>query len=96
MKYLLKTTLLLALAAALAGCKSRECTQSFPAEPVLSPDTTLKVITIDKTCCDFDREPLLRPFGFKGGYVSEIWNVSAYMSSTSGQHAIGLLSLIHI
>lgn len=90
MKFLLKTTLLLALAAALAGCKSRECTQSFPAEPVLSPDTTLKVITIDKTCCDFDREPLLRPFGFKGGYVSEIWNVSAYMSSTSGQHAIGL------
>ena len=90
MKTLFKITLLLALAAAFAGCKNRECAQAFLAEPVLSPDTTLKVITIDKVSCDFDREPLLRPFGFKGGYVSEIWNVSAYMSSTSGQHAIGL------
>ena len=67
MKNILKITLLLALAAVLSGCKNRECTLHFPSDPVLSPDTTLKVITIDKTCCDFDREPLLRPFGFKGG-----------------------------
>ncbi len=82
--------ILLVVAASLSGCKGRNGQYICTVGPVLSSDTTLKVITIDKVCCDFDREPLKRKFGFKGGYVSEIWNVSAYMSSTSGQHAIGL------
>jgi hypothetical protein len=30
---------------------------------------------------NFEREPLVRPFGFKGGYMSEIWQTMAYMRS---------------
>ena len=47
-------------------------------------------ITIAKTSCQFEREPMVRPFGFKGGYLTEEWIVSAYVRSTSGLHGIGL------
>ena len=49
-----------------------------------------KRITIAKTSCQFEREPMVRPFGFKGGYLTEEWVVSAYVRSTSGLHGIGL------
>ena len=47
-------------------------------------------ITIERTSCGFEREPMVRPFGFKGGYLTEEWIVSAYVRSTSGRHGIGL------
>ena len=50
----------------------------------------LKPITIAKTDCGFEREPMIRPFGFKGGYLTEEWIVSAYVRSASGKHGIGL------
>ena len=31
-------------------------------------------------------------FGFKGGYMSEIWQTISYLKSTSGHHQIGLCS----
>jgi len=37
-----------------------------------------------------EKEPLLQPFGFKGGYLSELWQTVAKISSSSGNHAIGL------
>jgi hypothetical protein len=40
-----------------------------------SPKTsgfTPKAIMISKVSSNFEREPLLRPFGFKGGYMTEI------------------------
>ena len=49
-----------------------------------------KAITIAKTSCGFEREPMVRPFGFKGGYLTEEWVVSAFVQSTSGKHGIGL------
>ena len=49
-----------------------------------------KTITIAKTSCGFEREPMIRPFGFKGGYLTEEWIVSAFVASTSGRHGIGL------
>ncbi len=49
-----------------------------------------KPITIAATGCNFEREPMVRPFGFKGGYLTEEWIVSAYLRSTSGKHGIGL------
>ena len=52
--------------------------------------TPAKSITIAKTSCGFEREPMVRPFGFKGGYLTEEWIVSAYVASTSGKHGIGL------
>jgi L-alanine-DL-glutamate epimerase-like enolase superfamily enzyme len=52
--------------------------------------TVPKKITIAGVNANFEREPLIRPFGFKGGYMSEIWQSAAYMKSDSGNHAIGL------
>ena len=49
-----------------------------------------KNITVSSVNSNFEREPLIRPFGFKGGYMSEIWQTVSYLESTSGQHQIGL------
>ena len=51
---------------------------------------TFRKITVAKTSCQFEREPMVRPFGFKGGYLTEEWIVSAFVKSTSGNHGIGL------
>tara|TARA_A100001015_G_scaffold269014_1_gene320364 strand:- start:470 stop:1870 length:1401 start_codon:yes stop_codon:yes gene_type:complete len=59
---------------------------------LFSLDSTqqLKKIRIKKVDSNFEREPLVRPFGFKGGYMSEIWQTISYLESYSGQHQIGL------
>lgn len=49
-----------------------------------------KKIKIDKTSSDFEREPLIRPFGFKGGYMTEIWQTAAWIKSSSGIDKVGL------
>ncbi|MEO9003382.1 MAG: enolase C-terminal domain-like protein [Ginsengibacter sp.] len=41
---------------------------------------------------NFEREPLIRPFGFKGGYVTEIWQVASRLLSSSGIKKVGLCS----
>jgi L-alanine-DL-glutamate epimerase-like enolase superfamily enzyme len=50
----------------------------------------LKSIRITKVGSNFEREPLIRPFGFKGGYMTEIWQSAALLGSESGMHSIGL------
>ena len=50
----------------------------------------LKRITIASASCGFEREPMVRPFGFKGGYLTEEWIVSSCLKSTAGRHGIGL------
>ena len=50
----------------------------------------LKRITIDSTSSDFEREPLIRPFGFKGGFMTEIWQTAAWLKSSSGTSKAGL------
>lgn len=49
--------------------------------------TTIKITRVNS---DFEREPLIRPFGFKGGYMTEIWQSANYLGSSSGLHSIGL------
>lgn len=39
---------------------------------------------------NFEREPLARPFGFKGGTVTELWQTVALLESASGHAGIGL------
>ncbi len=51
---------------------------------------TRKPVTIAQVNSQFEREPLIRPFGFKGGYMSEIWQTMAMMKSTSGLEKVGL------
>jgi hypothetical protein len=50
----------------------------------------MKKITIDAVDSNFEREPLIRPFGFKGGYMTEIWQTVAVLRSASGTRKIGL------
>ncbi|UCH10616.1 MAG: L-alanine-DL-glutamate epimerase, partial [Fidelibacterota bacterium] len=45
---------------------------------------------IKKVDSDLEREPLIRPFGFKGGYMTRIWQTAALMESESGARGIGL------
>jgi L-alanine-DL-glutamate epimerase-like enolase superfamily enzyme len=47
-------------------------------------------IRISKVDSNFEREPLIRPFGFKGGYMTEIWQTAGYLGSDSGKHAVGI------
>ncbi len=53
---------------------------------------TVKNIRVSKVSSNFEREPLIRPFGFKGGYMKEIWQSAAYLESDGGNHSIGLCS----
>lgn len=48
---------------------------------------TLKIKNIN---CQFEREPLIRPFGFKGEYMRRIWQVAALMETGDGIHGLGL------
>lgn len=45
---------------------------------------------ITRTSIDFEREPMAAPWGFKGGYLSEIWQVAVVMENASGQKGLGL------
>ena len=49
-----------------------------------------KPVSIVSVDSNFEREPLIRPFGFKGGYMSEIWQTVAMMKSSSGEAKVGL------
>ena len=47
----------------------------------------IKIATVNS---NFEREPLLRPFGFKGSAMTNVWQTIAYLESDSGIHKIGL------
>jgi len=50
----------------------------------------MKSLTIAAVDSNFEREPLIRPFGFKGGFMTEIWQTVALLQSQSGLRKIGL------
>lgn len=47
-------------------------------------------IFISEISSNFEREPLVRPFGFKGGYLTEIWQIASRIKSSSGISKVGL------
>jgi hypothetical protein len=49
-----------------------------------------KLIAIKSVGSDFEREPLIRPFGFKGGYMTEIWQSAARLESENGFSKTGI------
>ena len=51
---------------------------------------TPKKITIKSVGSKFEREPLVRPFGFKGIYQNEFWVAAALIESASGIKHVGL------
>ena len=56
----------------------------------IHPGQTAKAIRIDSVASNFEREPLIRPFGFKGGYMTEMWQTAAKIHSSSGIERIGI------
>ncbi len=48
------------------------------------------MIRIKRTSSNFEREPLISPFGFKGGYLSELWQSVALIESENGHKGLGL------
>lgn len=72
------------------GC-FRNAEQSALAKHEMSKLQTIKgKIKIADVGAQFEREPLLSPFGFKGGYLSELWQTISYIESENGHHSIGL------
>ena len=51
---------------------------------------SLQNITIQSVGSNYEREPLIRPFGFKGGYMTEIWQTANFIKSASGIEKVGL------
>lgn len=49
-----------------------------------------RAIEIRRTALNFEREPLVRPSGFAGGYMTEFWQTVARIESASGAHGVGL------
>ncbi len=47
-------------------------------------------VRIKKANGVFEREPLIRPFGFKGGYMSEIWQISVLLEADNSVYGLGL------
>jgi L-alanine-DL-glutamate epimerase-like enolase superfamily enzyme len=47
-------------------------------------------IVISGISSDFEREPLIRPFGFKGGYMKEIWQTASMLENSSGVKKVGI------
>jgi L-alanine-DL-glutamate epimerase-like enolase superfamily enzyme len=65
-------------------------TRSAMSSSLLNPGTAPKRIKISGVSGNFEREPLVRPFGFKGGYMTEIWQSAALLESASGLRKVGL------
>jgi len=47
-------------------------------------------IKIRQVDSNFEREPLRKPFGFKGGAMTNVWQTMACVQSESGTRKIGL------
>ncbi len=58
--------------------------------PATFSSVSPKKITIDQVSSTFEREPLATPYGFKGGYMTDVWQAVARMQSSSGKHSVGL------
>ena len=50
----------------------------------------VKEISLDQVSSNFEREPLATPYGFKGGYMTDVWQTAARLQGISGKHSIGL------
>ncbi len=47
-------------------------------------------VGVKQVSTTFEREPLATPYGFKGGYMTDVWQTVVRLQSTSGRHSIGL------
>ena len=68
----------------LAAMTAASCPRLIQAE---HPTPAIHIARVSTT---FEREKLRQPFGFKGGYLTELWQSLAYVQSTSGSTSVGL------
>ncbi len=54
------------------------------------PGKEMKAMKITKVNSNFEREPLARPFGFKGGQITGVWQTIAMLESENGHKKVGL------
>ncbi len=77
-----------------SSCIPKDTNKSNVASTIVGSSPELSAtsgnIKINKVDSRFEREPLLNPFGFKGGYLSELWQSISYIQSENNYHAIGL------
>ena len=59
-------------------------------QEILARPNDPKRITVASVSTTFEREPLATPYGFKGGFMTEGWQIVVRLQSASGKHAIGL------
>jgi hypothetical protein len=71
--------------AGLMACSATELNKLAYSEP-----NKMKKIKIIQTDTLFEQEKLVRPFGFKGGYLTELWQVASKITAESGLSKIGL------
>lgn len=57
---------------------------------VPAPARQPRRIRVRSVGLNFEREPLIRPSGFKGGYMTEFWQTIARLESDAGASRIGL------
>jgi len=48
---------------------------------------SMKIVHVNS---NFEREPLARPFGFKGGQITNVWQTMAMLESENGHKKVGL------
>jgi L-alanine-DL-glutamate epimerase-like enolase superfamily enzyme len=58
--------------------------------PALAHPSSHKKITIDQASAAIEKEPLVRPFGFRGGFLTELWQNIVQLQSHSGATSLGL------
>jgi len=76
-----------ALLASGGFCNPMELAIPIPSQ---SKQTMLSPIKISQVSSEFEREPLATPYGFKGGYMTDVWQTIAMMEDDNGQRHIGL------
>lgn len=61
------------------------------ARPTGKPENSMhSAIQVLHTAAAAEREPLMRPFGFKGNYLTELWQAVSRLTSSNGHSATGL------
>ncbi len=50
----------------------------------------MKPLRVTATDSNFEREPLIQPFGFKGGFLRELWQSAAMLQGECGKRKVGI------
>jgi hypothetical protein len=72
------------------SCRQRQTSEIEVSRSVFTAIEGEKEIHIEDTGANFEREALIRPFGFKGGYMKEIWQSASMIKTDGSDKKVGL------